>query len=113
LSDVIYDAVKIKDYLLNENHPIGGAKAKFMKEVLGYSTDDAELFHKNVIVAIKDKIPSSSEKTPYGMKYAYHTELVGKAGVKVSTNVIVVIQKDNEKTTYRIITVYPDKKVSK
>jgi hypothetical protein len=113
LSDVTYDPMKIEWYLLNENHPVGGAKAKFMKDVLGYSNSDAKLFHNNVVAAIIDKMPSSCEETPYGVKYTYHTKLVGKYGVKVSANIVVVIQKDNGGTTYRIITVYPDKKVSK
>jgi hypothetical protein len=113
LSDVVYDSTKIKDYLLNENHPVGGSKARFMREVLGYSVDDAELFFKNVVTAIKGKVPASSNMTPYGQKYTYHTYLVGKDGAKVKANIVVVIQKDNQKTTYRIITVYPDKKVSK
>ncbi len=36
-SDVKYNATKTEGYLLNPNHPQGGAKAKFMKDVLGYN----------------------------------------------------------------------------
>ena len=44
------------------------------------------------------------------MRHTYHTELIGKNGNKVKANVVVVIQKDNGRTTYKIVTVYPDKK---
>ena len=35
--DVRYSHKKTVDYLLNPNHPQGGSKAKFMKDVLGYT----------------------------------------------------------------------------
>ena len=47
--DVRYNKKKTEGYLLNSNHPVGGAKAKFMKDVLGYSQNDSKLFHKNII----------------------------------------------------------------
>ena len=34
--DVRYSKKKTEGYLLNPSHPKGGAKAKFMKDVLGY-----------------------------------------------------------------------------
>ena len=44
LKDVRYNKKKIEDYLLNINHPKGGSKAKFMKDVLGYSFTDSKFF---------------------------------------------------------------------
>ena len=90
--DVRYSHKKTVDYLLNPNHPQGGSKAKFMKDVLGYTQKDAKLFHKNVVSAI------------------HNTELISKSGAKVKANVVVVIQRDNGRTTYKIVTVYPGKK---
>ena len=40
----------------------------------------------------------------------YHTALLGKDGKSVSANVVAVVQKDNKRVTYKIVTVYPDKK---
>lgn len=111
--DVRYSKQKTEGYLLNENHPIGGPKAKFMKEVLGYHKSDAKLFHKNIVNAITGVSPSSSVKTPYGEKHTYHVSLIGKDGKSVSAKVVVVIQKDNGRTTHKIVTVYPDKKGGK
>lgn len=109
-SDVKYNATKTEGYLLNPNHPQGGAKAKFMKDVLGYTQSDSKLFHKNVVDSIKGKTPVKTTTTEYGTKHTYETTLVGKNGQSVKANVVVVIQKDNSHTTYRIITVYPGKK---
>ena len=35
---------------------------------------------------------------------------IGVNGGRVKANVVVVIQKDNGRVTYKIVTVYPDKK---
>lgn len=108
--DVRYSKKKTEGYLLNINHPKGGSKAKFMKEVLGYSQSDSRIFHKNVVDSIIGKTPSKSETTPFGIKYTYNIKLKGNNNQSVSANVVVVIQKDNNRITYKIVTIYPDKK---
>ena len=59
--NVRYSQKKTEGYLLNTEHPKGGSKAKFMKDVLGYTQSDSHLYHKNVVDAITNKTP---EKTP-------------------------------------------------
>ena len=109
-NDVRYSKKKTEGYLLNINHPVGGSKAKFMKDVLGYSQSDSKLFHKNIVASLIGKSPSKSETTPFGIKHTYNTKLIGKSGKSISANVVVIIQKAKNKTTYKIVTVYPDKK---
>ncbi len=108
--DVRYSSKKTVGYLLNQHHPVGGPKAKFMHEVLGYSDSDGKLFHKNVVSAIQGLKPAKTEETPYGTKHTFHAKLKGKDGRSVSANVVVVVQKDKGRSTYKIVTVYPDKK---
>lgn len=108
--DLRYSKKKTEGYLLNINHPVGGSKAKFMKEVLGYSQDDSKLFHKNIVASLIGKSPTKSETTQFGIKHTYHTKIIGKSGKSVSANVVVIIQKDNGRITHKIITVYPNKK---
>lgn len=110
LNDVRYSKKKTEEYLLNINHPVGGPKAKFMKEVLGYSQSDAKLFHKNIVASLIGKSPTKSETTPFGIKHTYHTKVIGKSGKSVNANVVVIIQKDKKRVTYKIVTVYPNKK---
>ncbi len=108
--DVRYSKRKTEGYLLNLDHPQGGAKAKFLKDVLGYTKTDSKLFHKNVVESIKGKTPEKTTVTNYGTKHTYNTELKGKTGGKIKAKVVVVIQKDKGRTTYKIVTVYPGKK---
>ncbi len=108
--DIRYSKKKTEGYLLNINHPVGSSKARFLKDILGYSQSDSKLFHKNVVVSLIGKSPTKSETTPFGIKHKYNTKLVGKSGKSISAKVVVVIQKDKNRTTYKIVTVYPDKK---
>ncbi len=110
VGDVRYSSRKTEGYLLNINHPYGSSKAKFMRDVLGYSVDDSKLFHKNVVKSIINEEPYKTIETMYGLKHTYHTVLIGKNGDKVTANVVVVVQKDKKRVTYKIVTVYPNKK---
>ena len=110
VGDVRYNERKTKEYLLNLNHPIGCSKAKFFKDVLGYTEEDSRLFHKNIVKAIIGRKPMETQQTEYGVKHTYGTEIVGKNGNKIQAKVVVVVQKDKGRITYKIITVYPNKK---
>ena len=108
--DVRYSAKKTQGYLLNTNHPQGGSKAEFMRDVLGYTVKDSKIFHNNVVKSIINREPTKTVETQYGLKHTYHTTLIGKDGKNVSANVVAVVQKDKKRVTYKIVTVYPDKK---
>lgn len=107
--DIRYDKKKTEAYLLNLDHPVGGAKAKFFKDVLGYTKDDSKLFHKNIAESLIGKIPVSTEETKFGLKHTFNVSLKGKNGTYKNANVVVVTQKDNDRKTYKIVTVYPRK----
>ncbi len=108
--DVRYSAKKTQGYLLNTEHPKGGSKARFLRDVLGYTANDSKKFHNVVVGAIINREPTKTIQTQYGLKHTYHTVLIGKDGKSVSANVVAVVQKDNKRMTYKIVTVYPDKK---
>lgn len=80
-----------------------------MRDVLGYTTSDSKIFHNNVN-SIINREPTKTVQAQYGLKHTYHTTLIGKDGKSVSANVVAVVQKDNKRVTYKIVTVYPDKK---
>ena len=94
----------------NVDHKKGGSKARFMRDTLGYLPSDSKLFHKNIVSAIIGKLPVKSVMTEYGPRYTFHTQIIGKSDKSVTANVVVVIQKDHGRITYKIITVYPGKK---
>lgn len=101
---------KINTYLLDMNHKDGGSKAKFLITVLGYSHDTAEILFHNIVNSIVGRTPTKTTVTSYGIKHSYDTRLVGINGTVKTARVVVVIQKDNGKVRYRLITAHPGKK---
>ena len=108
--DLRYSRKKTEQYLLNRNHPQGGSKARFMEDVLGYNRPDSRRFHKAIVESVIGRTPNKTQQTQFGLKHTYNTVVKGKNGKYTSANVVVVIQKDNNRTTYKIITVYPDRR---
>lgn len=108
--DVRYNRKKTEDYPLNRDHPQGGPKAKFMEEVLGYTRKDAKKFHKRIASSLVGKQPDKTEVTPYGIKRTYRVRVKGKNKDYGDANLVVVIQKDIGRKTYKLVTVYPDNK---
>lgn len=109
-NDVEYSKNKMENYLLNNGHPKGKSKAKFLKDVLGYKSGDGKILHDNLVKAVLNKKPVKVENTSYGIKNTYKIKLVGKNNEEVTANVVCIFQKNSGETKYRIITVYPDKR---
>ena len=105
--------IKIETYLLNKNHPVGGSKAKFFIDYLGYSKDNPKQFFNAIYLAIDGKIPTKERDTAHGHVLEFHEKIKSISGNYYETNIVVSIQKDHGKLTYRIITAYPDKKGEK
>lgn len=101
---------KYDGYLLKLDHVDGGSKAKFLKDVLGYEKGDGQRLHSAIGKAIDGKIPNKVNNTEFGIKYNFNVKLEGKDGRFHSANVTIVIQNDNGKTTWRLITITPGKK---
>lgn len=111
-SKLDYEESKLKyeGYLFKIEHLYCGSKAKFLKDVLGYKTGDGKLLHNAIGEAINGKLPNVVERTKFGLKYTFNTKIKGNDGTYKSANVVVVVQNNNGKTTWRIITLYPDTK---
>lgn len=105
--DLRFSRKKTCEYLLNPNHPKGGSKAKFFMEVLGYSTSTAGQFHEAVYQSITGKSPIKTETTPFGLRHTFHTKIKGLNGKWHDANIVIVVQKDNGRITYKIVTAYP------
>lgn len=77
---------------------------------MGYNKGDGHALHDAIGDAIDGKLPNSVEQTKFGQKYTFNTKIKGKDGSYKSANVVVVVQNDNGKVTWRTITLYPGKK---
>lgn len=104
---------KIETYLLDINHPVGGPKANFFINTLGYKKENSKDFFNSIKEIISSKTPIKITNSKYGLKYEFHEKMKGVNGKEITARVIVIVQKDNGKTTFRIISAYPNKKEDK
>ncbi len=108
--NLAYDNKKMELYLLNLNHIKGGSKAKFLRDVLGYKQGDGLILFDNIKQGLIDQMPIKVTSTPSGVKQEYIIKIKAKNGDIKTARVIVIVQKDNGKSIYRIITMIPYKK---
>ncbi len=101
---------KYDKYLFVLDHEVGGTKAVFLKDVLGYTIGDGKKLHYAILNAIKGIKPNVIEQTEFGIKYKFKTKIKCNNEFCCDANVVVVVQKDNGKIVWRIITVFPGKK---
>ena len=66
--NVYINPQKVKDYLLNINHPDGGPKAKLLLN-LGFSASDASLLENAIVDHATSNDVSAVITTPFGEKY--------------------------------------------
>jgi hypothetical protein len=106
--NLIVEKEKIIAYLLNPNHPVGGAKAKFFQE-FGFRREKweelAEALREH---GARNEITTSAE-TEFGARYSVSGPLTTPSPVR--PNIVSVWQKDHGSIAPRLITAYPDKKV--
>lgn len=103
--DIELDLIEQKEFEL-EVEKLG----YLLRKQLGYNKGDGQALHNAIGEAIDGKLPNSVEQTKFGQKYTFNTKIRGKDGSYKSANVVVVVQNDNGKVTWRTITLYPGKK---
>ena len=71
-------ADKLQRYLLNPDHPEGGPKAKFFREALGYTRENAGDLGKQLVFDPAKAV--QTEVTEFGTKYNQVINVVGTNG---------------------------------
>ena len=76
---LIVAANKVQDYLLNPDHPIGGAKARFFLS-MGYSREHYEQLIADLILHGHSGAVTEEKKSPYGVKFVVDGPLLAPNG---------------------------------
>lgn len=77
---------------------------------MGYNEGDSMKLHNAISETINGKTPDKVTKTQHGIKCNFYTKIKGNNRKYHHANIIVIIQKDNGKATWRLITLTPGKK---
>ena len=95
---------KVRDYLLNLDHPDGGSKAVWFHS-LGYTRDEWHLLADDLLAIAHDCDTFDTETTPFGVKYIV-TGMVGRPNHRLGNVLTVWILEDDEPP--RFVTAYPE-----
>lgn len=97
---------KLANYLLNAEHSVGGAKAKWFKEALGFATANADDLAKQLV--FKAEAAVQTGVTEFGTKYNQVINIVGANGKTIPV-VTAWIQRSGEDFV-RLVTATPTPK---
>lgn len=95
---------KVRDYLLNLEHPDGGSKAVWFHS-LGYTRDQWQLLADDLLAIARGCDKFDTETNRFGVKYKA-AGLVGRPNHRPANVLTVWIVEDDDPP--RLVTAYPD-----
>lgn len=96
---------KLTHYLLNQDHPVGGPKAKWFEQALGFTKDNQADLEKQIKFNPETAVETGT--TQYGTKYNQTIPIVGANGKTIEVNFAWI---KNEDGVVRLVTAIPTKK---
>jgi len=96
---------KLSRYLLNPEHPVGGSKAQWFKEALGFTKDNMADLAKQV--KFDPSTATQTGATEFGTKFNQTISITGANGKTIDMTFAWIKNKDN---VVRLVTAIPEKK---
>ena len=94
---------KIRDYLLNPSHPVGGSKAVWFASI-GYTLDNWQELADDLLQLARSSDDFQAKPSPFGVKYEVSGE-IGCPGHR--PGVVLSVWIVEEVSLPRLVTVYP------
>jgi hypothetical protein len=73
---------KLREYVLNENHPVGRHHAALFRELLGIRIGDLDVLRTALFQAAATESVTRRIVTPFGVKFEMGFELTGPRGAR-------------------------------
>lgn len=98
---------KLRDYLLDEQHPIGGSKAKWFRS-LGYDFTDPTALEQDLLKQVQTSDDYIEKSSPFGTKYVVSGKISAPNGEEASVTTVWIIDSTDERP--RLVTAFPGDK---
>ena len=98
-------SAKLDTYLLEPTHPVGGSKAKWFKEALGFTKDNSADLAKQIVFNSEKAIQTT--KNAYGTKFSQVISVQGANGKIIDVEFIFIKNNDG---VIRLVTSIPAKR---
>ena len=86
---------KLTKYLLDPNHPVGGSKAKWFKEALGFTKDNWKDLAKQIVFDINKAVSKGNTKG-FGEKFEQIIEIMGANGEKIAVQFNFIVREGED-----------------
>ena len=100
----VVDSEKVRNYLLNREHPDGGSKAVWFHS-LGYSRDDWQHLAEDLLAVARDCDVFETETSEFGVKYKA-SGTIGRANHRPGNVMTVWIVENGDPP--RLVTAFPE-----
>lgn len=97
--------INLDSYLLNPDHPVGGFKAKWYEQALGFNRNNMDELARQFVFDASQAVLTAL--TPHGHKYVQPTLITGVNGKQIEVRVIWITNPDG---VTRLITAPPARK---
>lgn len=96
---------KLRDYVLNPDHPIGGPKSWFFSSVLGFDTTNWVELRVAVLSALPHFAEGRGATDEFGMRYEVLLRLTGPTGRSASVLTVWIVRPGADAP--QLITMHP------
>ena len=96
---------KLDTYLLEPTHPVGGSKANWFKQALGFDKSNSNVLADQIKFDPSKATPTTM--TQYGQKYEQIIRITGTNGRTIDVNFVWIHNNDG---VVRLVTIIPTKK---
>lgn len=103
-TEAIVATEKVRDYLLNPEHPDGGSKAAWFQS-LGYARDRWGELANDLLALAATCDQFATVRTPFGVKYVVKGQIGRKSDRTASVLAVWVVEAGRSP---RLVTAYPD-----
>jgi hypothetical protein len=98
---------KLTDYLLNEQHPIGGGKAKWFRG-LGYDPATPTALEQDLLKLVRTTEAFTETSSPFGTKYIVSAKIAAPNGKEANLTTVWIVEPSDSRP--RLVTAYPGEK---
>lgn len=102
--NAVIDDLKVRDYLLSPEHPVGRFKAVFFN-ALGYSRDDCEVLRAHLLELAHSGTAVPQPPGTYGQKFELSGTITGPAGRTATITTVWIIRAAEDFP--RFVTAFP------
>lgn len=101
----VVDGIKVRDYLLSFEHPIGRSKARFFAS-LGYRREDWQVLQRDLLAIARAGRAGRGRSSRFGRKFEVRATLTGPNGRRAAM-VTIWIRRHGEYAP-RLVTAFPE-----